>query len=207
VPGDNEWSDCGRLRAGRYDPLERLNRLRGLFFADEHSLGQVRLVLERQRGYPEHARWRRDNVLFVTLNVPGPNNNARLMPEEFKARSAALREWLEQGFNLARAGRVRAVVILMQANPWVSPTGHYFGFRDLLATFVAQSRSFRGEVLLVHGDTHRYRVDQPLRDLATRERIANFTRVEVFGYPTMSWVRIRVSENAGRVRFDVTPGS
>ena len=32
VPGDNEWRDCGSPRAGRYDPLERLAKLRGLSF-------------------------------------------------------------------------------------------------------------------------------------------------------------------------------
>ena len=62
-------------------------------------------------------------------------------------------------------------------------------------------------MLLVHGDTHRHRVDRPLRDPESGATLANFTRVEVFGYPTMNWVRIRVSEQAGRVRFEVTPGS
>jgi hypothetical protein len=207
VPGDNEWTDCTRLRAGRYDALLRLARLREIFFADEHSLGQIRLVLDRQHGYVEHSRWRQEGVLFVTLNVPGPNNHARAHPQEFRVRSAALIEWLDQSFELARRERLKGVVILMQANPWVSPTGHYFGFRELLAAFASQTRRFPGEVLLVHGDTHRYRVDKPLRDLATRAPVSNFTRVEVFGYPTMNWVRIRVSEESGRVRFHVTPGS
>ena len=206
VPGDNEWTDCRRLLAGRYDPLERLGRLRAIFFPDERSLGQARLLLERQRDYPEHSRWRHENALFVTLNVPGGGNNARLMPEEFRKRSAAQLAWLGQAFETARAHGLRAVVILMQANPWVSPTGHYFGYRELLGAFVAESRGFAGEVLLVHGDTHRYRVDRPLRDLQTRAPVANFTRVEVHGHPAMNWVRIRVSEDAGRVRFDVSPG-
>jgi hypothetical protein len=206
VPGDNEWTDCRRFLAGRYDPLERLGKLRALFFADEHSLGQVRLVLERQRGYPEHARWRHENVLFITLNAPGPYNNARTMPEEFRKRSAAQREWLEQAFDRARADGMGALVIAMQANPWVSPSSHYFGYRELLAAFAQEARRFPGEVLLVHGDTHRYRVDRPLRDPGTRAPVANFTRVEVHGHPAMNWVRIRVSEDAGRVRFDVSPG-
>lgn len=206
VPGDNEWTDCRRFLAGRYNPLERLARLRALFFADEHSLGQVRLVLERQPGYPEHSRWLHESVLFATLNAPGPYNNARAMPEEFSKRGAAQRAWIEQAFEKARAGGLGAVVILMQANPWGSPTSHYFGYRELLAAFAAEARRFPGEVLLVHGDTHRYRVDRPLRDLATRAPVANFTRVEVHGHPAMNWVRIRVSEEAGRVRFDVSPG-
>ena len=33
VPGDNDWTDCHRSSNGAYDPLERLDRLRQLFFA------------------------------------------------------------------------------------------------------------------------------------------------------------------------------
>jgi len=36
---------------------------------------------------------------------------------------------------------------------------------------------------------------------------ANFSRIEVFGSPFANWVRVRVNEDAGRVTFDVTPGS
>lgn len=31
TPGDNEWTDCHRLNNGRYDPLERLEKIRQLF--------------------------------------------------------------------------------------------------------------------------------------------------------------------------------
>jgi hypothetical protein len=207
VPGDNEWVDCQRYSGGRYDPLERLRKLRELFFRGGESLGQRRIALSRQLpDYPEHARWRHGNVLFVTLNVPGPRNNARRMPDEFRHRSKAITEWLARSFGLARAEGMGAVVIMMQANPWISPSSRYFGFRELLATLAAETRLFAGEVLLVHGDTHRHRVDRPLRDPASGRPIPNFTRVEVHGYPAMNWLRIRVSEEAGRVTFDVTPG-
>jgi len=208
VPGDNEWTDCRRFSAGRYEPLERLRKLRELFFRGEESLGRRRMKLTRQSpDYPEYARWRHGEVLFVTLNVPGGANNARHMPEEFRSRSAAVEQWLERSFRLARADGLRAVVVLMQANPWASPTGHYFGYRELLAALARETREFRGEVLLVHGDTHRHRVDRPLRDSAHGAPLANFTRVEVFGSPSMNWVRVRVIEENGRVRFEATPGS
>lgn len=208
TPGDNEWADCRRFSAGRYDPLERLRKLRELFFRGELSLGQRKIPLARQSAaYPEHARWRHADVLFVTLNVPGGANNARLMPGEFKSRSAAVGAWLEQSFDLAREGGLKSIVVLMQANPWVSPASHYFGYRELLATLTRKVSAFEGEVLLVHGDTHRHRVDRPLRDPANGATLANFTRIEVFGYPVMNWVRIRVIEDAGRIRFEVTPGS
>ena len=208
VPGDNDWTDCRQFSAGRYDPLERLRKLRELFHRGEESLGQRRIRLERQSaGYPEHARWRHGGLLFVALNVPGGANNARHMPEEFRARNAAAIQWLGEAFRTAGEDGSRAVVVLMQANPWASPSSHYFGYRELLSALARGARDFRGEVLLVHGDTHRHRVDRPLRDPADGAPFANFTRVEVFGYPTMNWVRIRVSEEAGRVRFFVTPGS
>ncbi|MGH8632674.1 MAG: hypothetical protein ACRET7_00930, partial [Burkholderiales bacterium] len=80
VPGDNEWTDCGGFQAGGYDPLERLAKLRELFSRGEESLGQRRIRLARQLpDYPELARWRHADVLFVTLNVPGNANNARQM--------------------------------------------------------------------------------------------------------------------------------
>jgi hypothetical protein len=208
VPGDNEWTDCRRMAGGRYDPLERLGKLRALFFSGDEGLGQRRMKLERQLpDYPEHARWRHGGALFVTLNVPGPDNNARLMPGEFRRRGAAINEWLGRSFGLAHANGLRAVVILMQANPWASPANRYYGFRELHAVLARQAREFAGEVLLVHGDTHRYHIDQPMRDPDSGALLANFTRVEVFGYPTMNWVRIRVSEEAGRITFAVSPGS
>ena len=76
VPGDNEWTDCSRLSNGSYDPLERLATLRSLFWQRPESLGRKTLPLERQAGaYPEHSRFRLGPVLFVTLNLPGPDNN------------------------------------------------------------------------------------------------------------------------------------
>jgi hypothetical protein len=207
VPGDNEWADCARFLAGRYDPLERLRRLRELFFRGEHSLGQIRLALERQPGdYPEHARWRQERVLFVTLNVPGGANNARAMPGEFRDRNFAVLQWLSESFRIARADRLYGVVVIMHANPWASPAGHYYGYREILEVLASETRKFQGGVLLVHGDTHRHRVDRPLRDPATKAPLPNFTRVEVFGHPLMNWVRVKVIVERGSARFEATPG-
>jgi hypothetical protein len=76
VPGDNEWTDCRQLAAGHFDPVERLQKLRQLFFAEPRSLGRKTIAVEQQAGgYPEHLRWRLGPVIFVSLNVPGPNNH------------------------------------------------------------------------------------------------------------------------------------
>jgi hypothetical protein len=49
TPGDNEWTDCHeKERAPGYEPLERLARLRTVFFTGEQSLGQRAIPLTRQ---------------------------------------------------------------------------------------------------------------------------------------------------------------
>jgi hypothetical protein len=207
VPGDNEWTDCGRAFADRRDPLERLQKLREVFSSGTESLGQRPIRLERQSNdYPEHARWEYQGVLFLTLNAPGPDNHARVA-DEYARREPAMRKWVFDSFALARKRKAQAVAIFMQGDPWTAAGESRRGFALLLESIASETRAFSGEVLLVHGDTHRFRVDQPLRDAAGGAGLANFTRVEVFGYPTMNWVRIRVGEEAGRIRFSVTPGS
>ena len=99
TPGDNEWTDCRRLSAGHYDELERLNKLRTLFFSEPRSLGRRTIPVEQQSAEtPENLRWRLGPVLFLSLNVPGPNNNFGMGQKpsaEFLARNPLLIEWLK----------------------------------------------------------------------------------------------------------------
>ncbi len=206
TPGDNEWSDCHRAFGAASDPLERLQKLRGLFFADGNSLGQRKITLARQSAaYPENARWLHEGILFATLNVPGGDNNAR-MPVEMAARSKANEAWVAGTFASARTQGQDAVVLAMQANPWASGGAVKTHYAGLMAAITRETLNFRGEVLLIHGDTHRFRVDQPLLDTRSKQAVRNFTRIEVFGYPFMNWVRVRVSRDNGKVSFSVTPG-
>lgn len=211
VPGDNEWTDCTRLIAGHYDELERLQRLRAMFFTEPRSLGRQRMALEQQSdAYPEHLRWRIGAVVFATLNVPGPDNNfgsGASGSAEYRARNPAVLEWIDTAFATAKRDNARGVVLLMQGNP---AFGHYAaglahaGFRELLGRIHRQTREFAGQVLLVHGDTHWQRIDHPLRDAAGK--VANFTRLESFGYPFMGWVDVTVdSDDAQLFRFAVHP--
>ena len=48
TPGDNEWTDCHRLLAGAYDPLDRLHFIRTHYFRTAESLGRQPIRLERQ---------------------------------------------------------------------------------------------------------------------------------------------------------------
>ncbi|HEY4999920.1 MAG TPA: hypothetical protein VII36_12280, partial [Usitatibacter sp.] len=43
TPGDNEWTDCRRPTNGAMDPVERLAKLREVFFSGASSLGRERM--------------------------------------------------------------------------------------------------------------------------------------------------------------------
>lgn len=212
LPGDNDWLDCTRALFDARDPRERLEKLRAVFFGNGHGPGQAPLDAVRQSDlaprhpFPEHLRWLRHGVLFVTLNVPGPDNNSRDAVERTQ-RSAAISAWLADSFSLARRQRLRAVVVLMHASPWAPSGKPRRAFDSLVTELARETHRFGGPVLLVHGDEHHYRVDQPLQAPDRNGHLPNFTRVEVFGSPEMNWVRVRVSEDSGRIRFFVTPGS
>ncbi|MDH3286663.1 MAG: metallophosphoesterase [Betaproteobacteria bacterium] len=212
VPGDNDWLDCTRALGDPRNPRERLQKLRALFFGTNVGLGQHPLDVARQSGlarqhhYPEHLRWSHRGLVFVTLNVPGPSNNLR-DPKEHEQRSAAIADWLAESFALARERNVQAVVVLMHASPWAPSGRARRGFERFLAQLARETQRFRNPVLLVHGDEHRFVLDQPLRSPEGSAPIQNFTRIEVFGSPEMNWVRVKVIEKPGRIRWDVTPGS
>lgn len=216
APGDNDWTDCWRSLGAtdaERDPEERLRQLRRIFFADHQSLGQRKFTVQRQgAAYPEHARWEHGGVMFATLNMPGGDNNARL-PQESATRSKSAEAWITDTFRAARAQSHGAVVLAMQANPWSITGGVRRSYSAIMATIARETQRFGnetgGEVLLIHGDTHRHRIDQPLLDARTGQPLRNFTRIEVFGSPAVNWVRIGVTRdngNSGRVRFTGVPG-
>lgn len=213
VPGDNEWTDCTLPAAGHYAELERLGKLREIFFAEPHSLGKTRIPVEQQSiAFPEHLRWRLGPVLFVSLNVPGPNNNFGLSKEpgdEYRLRNPLVIDWLKQGFAQARREKSAGIVIVMQGNPgfnhFAAGLAHS-GYRQLLDVLRSETLAFPGQVLLLHGDTHWHRIDHPLRHPKTKERVANFTRIESFGYPVMGWVKVIIdSVSPTLFRFEARP--
>ena len=71
------------------DPLERLAKLRTVFFPGDHTLGQRTFSLTRQSQgadptfakYRENVRWDLGGVTFVTLHVTGSNNGLGRTPE------------------------------------------------------------------------------------------------------------------------------
>ena len=63
--------------------------------------------------------------------------------------------------------------------------------------------AFKGQVALVHGDSHYFKMDKPLNNLAGGV-LANFTRVETFGARNTHWVSARIDLNNPNL-FDFQP--
>jgi hypothetical protein len=195
--GDNEWTDCAR--DGK-DPIERIAKLREVFTQGPTSLGRRTLPLERQSSQPqfakfrENARWSVGDVTFLTLSLPGSNNNrgtdTATAPAEYVERNAANMSWLRDGFAVATREHKRGVAVFMQANPDLNTVAGRWGsrrrpdgFADFLREFQQLAVAFGKPVALVHGDTHYFRVDQPFSDSATGLTYTNITRAETYGAP------------------------
>jgi hypothetical protein len=148
---------------------------------------------------------------------------------EYAARNAANIEFLRSTFALAKSGGSLGVVVVMQADPSFdmpetedvnertcvrAPQGQclpapadparggYDGYNSFLAALIEESTGFSGHVLLVHGDTHFFKLDQPLVDQA--HLLPNLTRLQTFGSPNINWVQVTV-EPKDRALFTVQP--
>lgn len=177
LPGDNEWLDCRRTG---HDPMERLQKWRALFCTD------VKLEdFTRQKGkHCENVRWTAGNVVFVGVHVTGSNNNYA-DPLEHGERMQAALKWLDEAEAVARGSD--GLVVLMHANPFL----RHEGFRTTVERLRRLGATMPGKVLLVNGDTHSFRDDEPLPGLR---------RAEVIGWPWLGWTRAKI-DSAGEKRF------
>lgn len=210
TPGDNEWTDCHRLFSGRYNPLERLHALRTLFYLTPPKL-EKKLSLMRQNvapgflPYVENARWEKNGVLFLTLHIVGSNNNLQgVNPAEYQARNQANLAWLTKGFQLAESKKSQGIVIFMHADPFVPiQADKKSGFADFLSRLAFLTQTFKKPVLLVHGDSHVFRIDKPFFN-PEKKIMENLTRVVVFASPHFNAVRVQIVPNAPSL-FRVMP--
>ena len=217
VPGDNEWTDCHRPKAGRYDPNDRLAKVRELFTTGDESLGKRRLALTRQSQNPkyqqfrENIRWVASRVMFVGLHIVGSNNNLGRDPEadaEYQTRNAANLAWLRDSFTLAKRNNLAGVMLIIQANPlFERPPEERTGFNDFIAALEPAVKDFGKPVVLVHGDTHYFQINKPLpilNPIEPQPRLWNFTRVETFGSPDIHWIKATIDPTSPHV-FEFQP--
>jgi hypothetical protein len=212
TPGDNEWTDCHRAKGSGFDdPRERLAKLREMFFAkQQQSLGKQPISVENEgEALPEYAkfienlRFVKNNVLFVTLNIPGSNNGFETVDpaaaKEFFERNPANLAWIDDSFRKAKEENAKAVVLAFQANPHnvVRAWGGLLpasGYLDTVNAIERNARAFGKPVLIVQGDNHVFEVSA-FRNAEGRS-IPNVLRLQVFGEKDVHAVRVIVDPDS-----------
>jgi len=176
--------DCHRTNNGAYNPLERLDKIREVFFNQPgKTLGATMPVKSQENlGLPEDVRFEKNRVAFSVLNVQGSNNS--LLPwsglgktdptpeqlAEVEHRTDAVIAQIHQTFAEARRSNDRAVVLMEQADMFdpslladaTANPATVSGFREVVQAMVEETNNFDAPVYLVNGDSHVFAENQPL---------------------------------------------
>lgn len=229
TPGDNEWTDCHKAKEkSSGDPAKELASVRGLFFARPGvTLGALDMPVFTQahdydRAHPEDAAfvenvmWSDGRIVFVTLNVPGSNDdsvpwtgafaNAQAQASERAARDAANARWLDAAFAWAQRRNAKALVLALQADLFdpaaLAPDGDGLSaYTPLVRRLADLAIAFGRPVLLLNGDSHLYEEDQPLADpnsatgrIHGAPAVRNLTRITVQGSTNApaEWLRMTI---------------
>ncbi|TCS36080.1 hypothetical protein EDC30_108144 [Paucimonas lemoignei] len=168
---ESDWSDC-RYRDGRPAALERLHRIRELYFADDFSLGASRIPLTRQsanpkfRDYAENSRWEIGGIMFATINLPANNNrylDAAGRNSEFEDRLVANHDWLQRVVMHAKRKQYAGIVFFCDGDPLYAGKEDGVkrdGFRETRRQIITLAASYPGKILIIHnqpanGDKHK----------------------------------------------------
>ncbi|WP_175923482.1 hypothetical protein [Burkholderia latens] len=220
VPGHDDWVTCGTAAGGGYDPVERLDFLRQTLLADAALPDAGALPITREsevarfRPYRENARWMRDDVVYVALNAPAPNNHfltAGGRNGEFEDRVIANGFWIDHAAEYAKRREARAMVVIFEGDPqfdryeraerfaWLRFNRPRVrdGFRELKRTLVKAAATFRGPILVMHASSERlangFVIDRPLH-ADDGVLVGNVTRVAIGPHhPANQWVKVTVS--------------
>jgi hypothetical protein len=218
VPGDNEWTDCGRGVLNSYNPEERLEYLRSIVAKDNVSLGKKTLPLERQttqvnaQAIPENIRWMHSQCAFVGLNLSGSYNGIGTKGIDEKKRverEKANNVWMASAAQWAQDNKARAMVVLAHANVSMDlgvdsdrlSAKRRQGFTPFKLSLEKLLTEWKNPLLYIHGDTHRFQVNNPWSS-----RHPQLTRLEVFGAPfTSHWVKVSIDMAADKPDFQIAP--
>jgi hypothetical protein len=251
TPGDNEWTDCNKSKEGggvggdSYydttqtghlpgDPLDNLALVRQLFFpVAGQTLGanpaqvtsQAVAGPKKYQSFVENVRWEQAGVMFVTVDLPGSNNDSlpwfgqpitQRQLDERSLRTAADLAWLNQAYDLAESHGDAGLLIGAQADMWdpaqAAAGGDGLDQYDSVVNRIARlTRDFPGQVLLINGDSHVYESDNPMSSSDPLYQIhplgfdvPNFTRITVHGKTTpLEWIKLTVDPSTPEV-FDWT---
>jgi hypothetical protein len=175
--------------------------------------------------FVENMRFVHNSIVFVGLNVPGSNNNKVLNEKdcsnrsartpaqcdasnaEYLERDAANVAWMQEAFKLANEQKAPGIMLVWQGDPGFDlPETEEFdeskmptvsGYQNFLLKIVAETEKFPGQVVVVHGDTHFFKIDKPL--YSPTKLLPNLTRVQTFGSPAIHWIRVSVDPASANV--------
>ncbi|MER5641017.1 hypothetical protein ABT095_29210 [Kitasatospora sp. NPDC002227] len=232
------------------NPVANLDLVRRTFFpAPGRTLGSgtLRVLSQAQlpnRAHPEDAEyvenvlWVKNGTLFVTINVPGGSNNdadpwygaptaSQAQLDEAARRTAADLRWLDTAFAFARTGGISSVVVSTQADMWDvdgKTAAHLAGYEPIVASLASHTTAFGKPVLLLVGDSHVYRSDNPLtqgapctgdegvcaHDAWTSHPaydVPNFHRIVVHGSTVpLEWLKLTATPGAHHPTTDTSFG-
>jgi len=183
-------SACVDYKCG--DPAENLAKIRQLFFSQPgQTLGSSTLSVVSQAAafnpayptdaqYVENVLWAQNDIVFVTINVPGGSNNdadvwykrpaaTQAQTDERNNRTAADIRWLDSAFALAHDQHAKGVVITAQADMWDldgKSASHLTNYEPIISEVAAKTTEFGRPVLMFNGDSHLYRSDNPMSQTA-----------------------------------------
>ena len=197
------------------DPAANLGLIRSIFFSTPGvSLGRHKKIVLSQafvpnpshpsdRQFVENVIWWQSGVVFVAVNLPGGSNNDQdvwygaptataAQLQEADQRTAADLRWLDLAFGLAKLGHARGLVIQTQADMWDPEKGpaHQTGYEPIVESVADHTLDLGKPVLMLNGDSHEYRSDNPLSAsdplnyMHPGYDVANFHRIVVHGSTT-----------------------
>jgi hypothetical protein len=172
------------------DPIANLALVRQIFFPTAgKTIGGAMAVHSQaleydtkfptDKDYVENVWFIKNNILFMTMNVPGGSNNdndiwygaptmSTAQTLEIANRTAANIRWLSTAFAQATANKVAGVVITVQGDMWdpdttdfVAGRAHLTQHKPLVDAIATATKAFGNPVLLFNGDSHAYRSDNP----------------------------------------------
>jgi hypothetical protein len=183
-------SDGQPVSYAQGNPVANLALLRSIFFPHAGAtLGSGTLDVLSQAEvdnsahpadsqYVENVIWQRKGVVFVTVNLPGGSNNdadpwygAPVTGEqttEAAERTAADLRWLDRAFAIAGAEDAQGVVVITQADMWdrdgAATNAHLSNYEPIVSALATHTTDLGKPVLLLNGDSHVYRSDNPLTE-------------------------------------------
>lgn len=168
-------------------PDQAVAEIRGVLALKPRQFAKV-WRYEKQRHLPENAIWWRDGVQFVSVHMTSTDNGRSeiLLDDPRKATALVDRRdkynqlWLNRAFALAQKPDTKALVIATQLDPFgparnqetpLSRCLNNPAYAGFCRQVKALSETLAKPVLLLHGDTNAYCLDQPFETASNLWRL------------------------------------